>query len=480
MPPARSAEPRRAFDRLLGVVLMLVVMGAIAVYSASSSEQIIQSEGGDGTGFLIRYVVFGALGFCALWLAARFGVRGLRKLTLPLLAGAVVLCMAVLAPGVGIEVNGAKRWIGSGAIGFQPSELAKFAVVAFLALTLSRRRTPMRTLRDVRVELGVIALFVAIVGGLQSDLGTAMVIGVAGICILVVAGMPLRFFAPIGAAVGGAVVLMVLAAPYRVARLTSFLSPWADAAGNGYQSTQGQLAIGTGGFFGNGLGSSVQKAEWLPEAHTDFILAIIGEELGAIGVLGLLALYAMLAHTGLRIADRAPGPYQRLLATGIVGIIVCQALLNVWVVLGIFPLTGVPLPFISYGSTNLVMLLAGIGILLNIARGTVEEPAAAAARGVGGGPDPDGPPPGRAPRPRRERRRPAAPAPAPVPAGRPFLRPVPDPEPVFATARERARAAERRVGAQGSAGDSTEHRDRRGRDGRARGAGAGGRRRAAS
>ncbi|MCK9249147.1 MAG: putative lipid II flippase FtsW [Solirubrobacteraceae bacterium] len=464
MPPVRSAEPHRAFDHLLGIVLMLVVLGAIAVYSASSSEQIIQGGGGDGAGFLVRYAIFGVLGFGLLWVATRFGVRSLRTLTLPLLVVAVVLCLAVLAPGIGREVNGAKRWIGNGAIGFQPSELAKFAVVAFLALALSRRRTPMRTLRDVRWELFVVGLFVAVVGGLQSDLGTAMVIGVAAACVLVVGGMPLRFFAPIGAVAGAGVLLMVLAAPYRVARLTSFLSPWSDAAGNGYQAIQGQLAIGSGGFFGNGLGSSVQKAEWLPEAHTDFILAVIGEELGAIGVLGLLALYAMLAHTGLRIADRAPDPYQRLLATGIVGIITCQAILNIWVVLGIFPLTGVPLPFISYGSTNLVMLLGGIGLLLNIARGTA--PASAPAPLVDG----DGPPRGRAPRPRREPSRPRR-----APVGRPVLRPVPDPVPTLAS----ARAADRRVGAQGSAGDSTELRDRRGWDGRARGARAGGRRRAA-
>jgi len=471
MPPLRRApELKREYDRLLGAVLLLVVLGAIWVYSASSSEQILQG-GGDGSGYLIRYAIFGAAGFAVLALASRAGVATLRRLTLPLVGVSLVLCMAVVVPGVGRQVNGAYRWLGNGTIGFQPSELAKFAMVAFLALTLSQRRRPMVEFRDALPYLAVLGAFLLVVGGLQRDLGTAIVIGGASVCVLIAYGMPLRFFGPIAGIAGMGLLVMVLMHPYRMARLTNFLSPWSDAAGTGYQATQGQIAIGSGGLLGNGLGNSVQKAEWLPEAHTDFILAVVGEELGAIGVLMLLVLYGIVAYLGLRIADRTRGSYQKLLATGITAVIVVQALLNVWVVLGIFPLTGVPLPFISYGSTNLVVLLCGIGILLNIARGTPYlEPV----------PQADPPPRGRRSRPRPaeqpKRRRPRPVRPVPAGSG-----------PAWASARQTARGldargADRRRDPSRSAGDRErqEDRDRRGRDGGARRARAGGGRRAAS
>jgi cell division protein FtsW len=473
--PGRPPELRREYERLLGVVLILVVLGAIWVYSASSSEQIIQG-GGSGTNFLIRYVGFAAVGFGVLALMSRIGVAVIHKFTLPMLIVAIVLSMSVILPGIGKEVNGATRWIGAGAIMFQPAELAKTALVAFLALRLSMRRRPMRRLPDIGPELGAIAILVAIIGGIQSDLGTAVVIAGSGLCVLVVGGMPRRFFVPLGAIAAGGLLVMVAMAPYRMARLTNFLSPWADASGTGYQITQGQLAIGSGGFTGNGLGSSIQKADWLPEAHTDFILAVVGEELGAVGIIMLLVLYGMIAFTGLRIADKAPGQYQKLLATGITAVIICQAMLNVWVVLGIFPLTGVPLPFISYGSTNLIVLLAGVGVLLNIARGTpvmahTSEPE----------PDPWPGPRGRAPiteddvwrapserRPARETQR------RPRPVGRPV--PVMDADELEVVAYRgtgggvRARDARRPVDASRFPGDARYVRDRSGWDGGARGA----------
>lgn len=471
----RPPELRREYERLLGVVLILVVLGAIWVYSASSSEQIIQG-GGSGTNFLIRYVGFAAVGFGVLALMSRIGVAVIHKFTLPMLILAIVLSMSVVLPGIGKEVNGATRWIGAGAIMFQPAELAKTALVAFLALRLSMRRRPMRRLPDIGPELVAIGILVAIIGGIQSDLGTAVVIAGSGICVLVVGGMPRRFFVPLGAIAAGGLLMMVVAAPYRMARLTNFLSPWADASGTGYQITQGQLAIGSGGFTGNGLGSSIQKADWLPEAHTDFILAVVGEELGAVGIIMLLVLYGMIAFTGLRIADKAPGQYQKLLATGITAVIICQAMLNVWVVLGIFPLTGVPLPFISYGSTNLIVLLAGVGVLLNIARGT---PVMAHTTE----PEPD--PGGRAPIPRAPitedeiwrapgERRPARQAQRrPRPVGRPV--PVMDADELEVVAYRgaggvRARDARRPLDASRFPGDAADVRDRSGWDGGARGA----------
>lgn len=479
----RPPELRREYERLLGVVLILVVLGAIWVYSASSSEQIIQG-GGSGTNFLIRYVLFAALGFGVLALMSRVGVAVVRKLTVPLLITSIVLSFAVILPGLGQEVNGATRWLGAGPIVFQPAELAKTALVAFLALRLSTRRRPMRQLGDIGPELGAIAVLVAIIGGIQSDLGTAVVLAGAGLCVLVVGGMPRKFFVPLGAVTALGLLGMIVMAPYRMARLSSFLSPWADASGTGYQVTQGQLAIGSGGFTGNGLGSSIQKADWLPEAHTDFILAVVGEELGAVGIIMLLVLYGLIAFTGLRIADQCRDQYQKLLATGITAIIICQAMLNVWVVLGIFPLTGVPLPFISYGSTNLIVLLAGVGVLLNIARGV---PAFASAPLVD--PDPGGPG-GRAPiteddvwrapserRPAREAQR--RPRRVPGRAGRPGRvgRPVPvmeaDDLDVVAyrgAAGARSRDARRPADASRFSGDAADVRDRSGWDSGARGA----------
>jgi cell division protein FtsW len=474
---ARAPELKREYERLLGLVLALCVLGAIWVYSASSSEQILK-DGSNGTGFLVKYVMFGALGFCLLAVASRTGVAVIRRVTYPLMIVSVVLCMAVILPGIGVRVNGASRWLGAGSMTFQPSELAKFALIAFLALRMSTRRTPMRTLGDLRIELAVIVVLVALVALVQRDLGTTLVIVGAAVCVLVMGGMPARFFLPIGAAGGFLLTVMIAMHPYRIARLASFLAPGSDSAGTGYQALQGQLAIGTGGLTGSGLGNSVQKADWLPEAHTDFILAVVGEELGAIGILMLLVLYGLVAYTGLKIADKTEGQYQKLLAVGITAVITIQAMLNVWVVLGIFPLTGVPLPFISYGGTSLAVLLGAVGLLLNIARGSeVLAPAPGMLGAVGPDGDPVPPRPrGRAPR-RAPERRPAprrAPSrPAPAPRRTPNVRPVPSLG--LASARVEARNVS---GASRSTREPEDVRDRSRRDGGARGARAGGRRRA--
>ena len=467
---ARAPELKREYERLLGVVLTLCVLGAIWVYSASSSEEIIKSgaaggEPSNGTTFLVRYALFGALGFALLAFASRAGVAVVRKLTYPLMVVAIVLCAAVMLPGIGVQVNGANRWLGAGAFTFQPSELVKFALIAFLALRMATRTTPMRKLGDLRIELVVIGVVIALVAMLQRDLGTTIVIVGAAVCVLVLGGMPARFFLPIGVAGGFLLMVMVAMHPYRLARLASFLAPGSDTAGTGYQALQGQLAIGTGGLTGTGLGTSVQKADWLPEAHTDFILAVVGEELGAIGILMLLVLYGLIAYTGLRIADRTEGRYQKLLAVGITAVITIQAMLNVWVVLGIFPLTGVPLPFISYGGTSLAVLLGAVGLLLNIARGTPVLERDPVTR-----PEDDGPPRGRGRAPQRAPRK----APAPRPRRVPNVRPVPS----LGLASARVEAG-RGPGASRSAGEHAEDvRDRSGWDGGARGARAGGRRRA--
>ncbi|WP_084270030.1 putative lipid II flippase FtsW [Patulibacter minatonensis] len=465
---ARAPELKREYERLLGLVLALCVLGAIWVYSASSSEQILKN-GSNGTTFLFRYALFAALGFLVLAVASRGGVAVIRKLTYPVLIASIVLCMMVVLPGIGVRVNGANRWLGAGAITFQPSELAKFALIAFLALRMSTRTTPMRKLGDLRIELAVIMILVALVAGVQRDIGTTIVIVGAAVCVLIMGGMPGRFFLPIGAVGAFGLTVMVAMHPYRIARLASFLAPGSDSAGTGYQALQGQLAIGTGGLTGSGLGNSVQKADWLPEAHTDFILAVVGEELGAIGIIMLLVLYGLIAYTGLKIADKTEGQYQKLLAVGITAVIIVQAMLNVWVVLGIFPLTGVPLPFISYGGTSLAVLLGAVGVLLNIARGSTVYAPAPGMLGAEPADDPRPPRPrGRAPRPAPKKRAPAA-----RPRRQPNVRPAPSLG--LASARVEAR---RMPSARGSARDAEDVRDRSGWDRGARGAGAGGRRRA--
>jgi cell division protein FtsW len=244
--------------------------------------------------------------------------------------------------------------------------------------------------RRVRTFKGLVNPLLVVVGGacalvaLQPDLGTALVIAFTMGALLVVAGVPLRYLAAIGA--GAAVLILAYSAiePYRMARLTAFIDPWADATGTGFQSVQGEIAIGSGGLLGLGPGQSVQKVFYLPEAHTDFILAVLGEELGFMGIAALLSLYGMIAFAGLRAARRAPNVYAKLVAAGLTSLLVCQAILNVFTVLGIAPLTGVPLPLISYGSTNLIVVLASMGLLLNIASGR-ERHLRAVDRGRRGG-----------------------------------------------------------------------------------------------
>jgi cell division protein FtsW len=351
---------------LLTVTMCLLAAGAVMVYSASSARDLL-AGGGDGTGYLLRYVGFGAIGVVLMHVLSRRGLETVRRYTPLLLAASFVLLLAVLLPGIGIEVNGAKRWVGVGELSFQPSELAKLALVLYAAELLGSKRR-IRSIRagtPVILVAGVMALLVAV----EPDLGTALVIAATTTAILVAAGVPLKHLA-VAAAIGAALIaFFALLEPYRRARLTTFLDPWAHAGSSGFQAVQGQIALGSGGLFGVGLGQSVQKIFYLPEAHTDFILAVIGEEFGVLGVSVVLALYGLLAWAGTRAARAAKGAYAKLLAIGLTSLILCQAGLNVFAVLGLAPLTGVPLPFISYGPSNLVVVLAAMGLLLNIAAG---------------------------------------------------------------------------------------------------------------
>jgi cell division protein FtsW len=363
---ARQANPVE-YNLLLTATLCLLAFGAVMVYSASSAESLLSGEG-DGSAFLVQYLVKGALGVVALLVVARRPLAWALRMTPPLLAASFAMLLAVKVPGVGLEINGARRWLGVGPITFQPSEVAKLAIVLYGASVLARRPgrwTHPRQITPLLLVAGTTVLLIAS----QPDLGTALVVSFTCAALLVAAGFPVRW---LGLMAGGGAVLVLLygfSAEYRRARLMTFLDPWGHAGDAGFQAVQGQIALGSGGLLGRGLGQSVQKVFYLPEAHTDFILAIVGEELGVVGIVAALFLYGLLAYAGLRVARGARGAYAKLLAAGITSLILSQALLNVFVVLGLAPLTGVPLPFISYGSTNVVVLLAGMGLLLNVARG---------------------------------------------------------------------------------------------------------------
>jgi cell division protein FtsW len=365
---AKSRQQPLEHRLLLTATFCLLAGGAVMVYSASSARTLLEGHG-DGTAYLVKYLMYGAVGLVAMQLLARYGLEHVRRLTPALLVGSFVLLVLVLIPGFGVTVNGARRWLGAGPLQFQPAELMKLALVLHAAAILSAKPKLVPNLRRVAGPIFLPAGCAALLIAAQPDLGTALVIGFTLAAMLVAAGLPLRQLGLIAGGVSLLIILFALLEPYRRARLTAFLNPWDHAGTIGFQSVQGQIAIGSGGLFGVGPGQSVQKVFYLPEAHTDFILAVIGEELGVAGICALLALYGMIGYAGLRTAKAAKGAYAKLLAAGLTSLILCQALLNIYTVLGLAPLTGVPLPFISSGSSSLITLLMAMGLLLNVAGG---------------------------------------------------------------------------------------------------------------
>ncbi|HEY8304130.1 MAG TPA: putative lipid II flippase FtsW [Solirubrobacteraceae bacterium] len=365
---AASSRQPLEYSLLLTATLCLLAFGVVMVYSSSSASTLLQGHG-SGTGYLVKFVIYGALGLLVMRVLARDGIARVQGFVAPLLAISFVLVLAVHIPHVGVSVNGAKRWIGTGPLQFQPSELLKIALVLYGATLLARKPARVHDLRELSKPLLMVVGAACLLVATQPDLGTAMVIAFTSCALLVAAGIPLRNLAIIAASTFAVVALYAIARPYARARLTSFIDPWAHASGSGFQAVQGQIAIGSGGLFGVGPGQSVQKIFYLPEAHTDFILAIIGEELGVVGVSALLFLYGLIAYAGLRAAKAARSLHSALIAVGMTSLIVSQALLNVFAVLGLAPLTGVPLPLVSYGSSSLIVTLAAMGLLLNVASG---------------------------------------------------------------------------------------------------------------
>ena len=325
---------------LFALVVLLDVIGLVMVLSSSSVEAL--RAYGSSWVFFERQLLWVVVGLAAMAVALRVDYRRWRSLNGPLLAVSVGLLFLVLVPGMGITVNGSARWLGAGQFRIQPSEVAKLALLVFTAALLSKRADRVDDPRATTWFMVMIQLFVA---------GTPVV--TMGKLLLSSAGLAL---------VAG------MAEPYRRDRLLAFLHPWKDPGNTGYQSIQGLVGLATGGVFGVGLGASRAKWGFLPNAHTDFIFAIIGEELGLVGSLAVVALFVVFAILGVRAAARAPDRFGMLLASGITAWIVVQAFVNIGAVAGVLPITGVPLPFVSFGGSSLVVLMFGAGILLNVAK----------------------------------------------------------------------------------------------------------------
>ena len=347
---------------LLLVTLALVAFGLVMVYSATSAPAALGN--GDPSYYLRKQGLYALVGVGLLLLVRRTGYRALRPLAPALVVATIVLLLAVLA--VGETINGATRWLQLGPVSFQPSELAKLALLVFAAAYLTRRPAP-RTLGELIKPLGLVAGVVCVLLLAQPDLGTAITIMIMLGGVLVVSGAPARLLVTAGSLCVGIVLVAAWFEPYRRARLLSFLNPWDDAQGAGYQSVQAMIGLGSGGIFGEGLGQSVLKNFYLPEAHTDMIFAIIGEELGLVGATALIAAYGAFAYAGFRVALGCRDPFGKRLAAGITTLVCGQALINLAAVMGAAPLTGITLPFVSYGGTSLVIGLVSVGILLNIA-----------------------------------------------------------------------------------------------------------------
>jgi len=353
---------------LVLVTLALVAFGLVMVYSATSARATV--GGGDPMTYLTRQAVYAVIGAAALIVLSRTGYRGLRPLAPTLVVGSLVLLAAVLV--LGPSVNGARRWIPLGPLTFQPSEVAKLALCVWLAAHLSRRPAP-QTLRELARPIGALTLLFCVLLLAEPDLGTAVALALIVGGVLLASGAPTGLLLRSGALVVALGFAAIWLEPYRRARILGFLNPWDDAQGSGFQSVQALIGLGSGGFFGVGLGEGVQKVFYLPEAHTDMIFAVVGEELGLLGTTFLIGCYAAFAYAGLKLAMLAQDPFAKRLAAGVTVLVCGQAAFNLAAAVGIAPVTGVPLPFVSYGGSSLIVSLAAVGILLNIGRRNARE-----------------------------------------------------------------------------------------------------------
>lgn len=348
-------------------VLVLLCIGLIMVFSASVPTA--ESRFNDEYHFIKSQLLYAAAGFVIMLLAANFDYKSYQKLAPLLIVVSIVLLILVLIPGIGREINESRRWIYIGNLfNFQPSEIAKFSVIVFFSYSLARKKDQLNTFFKGMLPYLILLGFIAGLLMLETHLSATVILVMVAAMILFTAGAKIRYFAVIGGIGIAGLSAAAFFIDYIRARLTSFLDPWQDVKGSGWQAIQSLYAIGSGGLFGRGLGRSVQKFLWIPEPQNDFIFAILAEELGFIGVLVVLVLFALFIWRGIKVALNAPDTFGSLLATGIVSLIAVQSLLNIAVVSASVPNTGVTLPFFSYGGTSLMLFMFETGVLLNISR----------------------------------------------------------------------------------------------------------------
>ncbi|MDG0871401.1 stage V sporulation protein E [Paenibacillus thiaminolyticus] len=351
---------------LIGSILSLLAIGIVMVYSAGAI--IAFHDYGDSYYFVKRQLLFAVLGLAAMFVTMNTDYRIWSRYAKVGLLICFGLLIIVLIPGIGDVRGGARSWLGIGSFGIQPSEFMKLGMIIFLAKTLSDEQTRIeRFMTGLLPPLGVMAAAFGLIM-LQPDLGTGTVMMGASLLLIFTGGAQIKHLASLALVGVAGFVGLILAAPYRLQRITAFLDPWQDPLGAGYQSIQSLYAIGPGGLVGLGLGASRQKYNYVPEPQTDFIFSILAEELGFIGGVTVLMLFLILVWRGMRAAMTAPDTFGSLLAVGIVGIVAVQVLINIGVVIGLMPVTGITLPLISYGGSSLTLMLTSLGILLNISR----------------------------------------------------------------------------------------------------------------
>lgn len=351
---------------LFSTIMLLVAVGVVMVYSASSYSAFFNSAyNNDSMFFLKKQGGWAVLGTIFMFCTIKIDYHKIKKYTKVIMIGAIILLAAVFAFA---PVNGARRWIKLGPASFQPSEIAKYIVVLYMAKSIEKKGEKIKSLGHGVIPYLLVSGFYAGMVFLEKNLSIAAVIMIVTLIVLYVSGAKTSHMLGLIGLVALAGVAGILFEPYRMARFTSFLNPWADPKGKGYQLIQSLLALGSGGIWGMGLGRSRQKCYYIPEPHNDFIFSIIGEELGLIGCTLIVILFIIFIWRGIVTAVRAKDTYGTLLATGITSVVAVQAIINIAVVTGSMPVTGVPLPFISYGGSSLVFNLVAMGVLLNISR----------------------------------------------------------------------------------------------------------------
>jgi cell division protein FtsW len=368
------ARKLQADEWLFAATLGLALFGVVMVYSASAD--LAYAENGTQYYYVKKQVIFTVAGLLAMMGAMHFDYGRLRdrRVVAGLLAGTVVMLLAVFAFP---RINGAHRWIRLGGLSLQPSELSKFALMIFLARFLERRAGEEHALLKTFVPCVLMTGLLVVLVAAEPDLGTAMMLGVISVVLLFAAGARLLYLGILGAIGAVGITFMIVLFPWRLGRVTAFLDPWADAQGTGFQVVQSLIAVGSGGTNGLGFAQGRQKMLFLPFAHSDFIFAVVGEELGLLGALTLVLVFGVFLWRGVRAARRAPDRFGMLLGLGIVVGIVAQALFNISVVLSLVPTKGIPLPFISYGGSSMMLTLVSVGVLLNISQqGTAQGDAA--------------------------------------------------------------------------------------------------------